>query len=96
MTEPDIEPESSQQERKPCPFCGETILHNAVTCRSCGKLLDPSPLPEDPTPPPAKLTVGDGGRGGIGRFITLPMILLFIVLGLLFPFLVVGIRYFFY
>jgi hypothetical protein len=95
VTEPDIEPESSQQERKLCPFCGETILHIAVTCRYCGKLLDPSPHPEDPTPPPAKLTVGDGGSVGIRRFITLPLILLFIVAGLLFPFLVVGYLLFF-
>lgn len=95
MTEPDIEPESSQQEHKPCPFCGETILQIAVECRYCGKFLDPSTHPEDSNQPPAKLTVGDGGRAGIGRFITLPLILLFIVVGLLFPFLIVGYLLFF-
>jgi hypothetical protein len=95
VTEPDIEPESSQQERKPCPFCGGMILQIAVKCRYCEKFLDPSTQPEDPNPPPAKLTVGDGGRAGIGRFITLPLIVLFIVVGLLFPFLVVGYLLFF-
>lgn len=32
-------------ERKPCPYCGESILSTAVKCRHCGEFLDRSKAP---------------------------------------------------
>lgn len=83
-------PEDNQQERKPCPFCGEMILQIAVKCRYCGEFLDPSQRPEAPSPPPARMTVSDGVRVGVGMFIKLPLILTAIAAGLFILFLLFG------
>jgi S1-C subfamily serine protease len=32
-------------ERKPCPYCGESILAAALKCRHCGEFLDQSAVP---------------------------------------------------
>ncbi len=37
--------ESSDRATKKCPFCGETILAEAVKCRFCGEFLDPNARP---------------------------------------------------
>ena len=31
-----------QNERKPCPACGEMIIRDAVKCRFCGEIFDPA------------------------------------------------------
>ena len=33
--------EVQQDERKPCPACGEMIVRQAVKCRFCGEIFDP-------------------------------------------------------
>lgn len=33
--------EISQDQRKPCPACGESIARDAVKCRFCGEIFDP-------------------------------------------------------
>jgi len=57
------------------------ILQVAVKCRYCGEFLDQSYRPEALSPPPARLTVSDGVRVGVGMFIKLPLILLGILVG---------------
>ncbi len=32
----------SEDERKPCPACGEMIVRDAVKCRYCGEIFDPT------------------------------------------------------
>lgn len=34
--------EVQQDERKPCPACGEMIVRGAVKCRFCGEIFDPT------------------------------------------------------
>jgi predicted RNA-binding Zn-ribbon protein involved in translation (DUF1610 family) len=31
-----------QEERMPCPMCGEMIVRNAAKCRFCGEIFDPT------------------------------------------------------
>jgi len=31
----------AQNDRKPCPMCGELIQRNAIKCRFCGEVFDP-------------------------------------------------------
>lgn len=31
----------AQEDRKPCPKCGEMIAHEALKCRFCGEIFDP-------------------------------------------------------
>lgn len=33
-------PDAASNERKPCPFCGESIAMSAIKCRFCGEFLD--------------------------------------------------------
>ncbi len=40
----DVEPPAqlpAQDDRKPCPMCGEMISRDAVKCRYCGEVFDP-------------------------------------------------------
>jgi predicted RNA-binding Zn-ribbon protein involved in translation (DUF1610 family) len=34
--------ETVQDDRKPCPACGEMIVRKAIKCRYCGEIFDPA------------------------------------------------------
>lgn len=42
FNQPQIEPETGQESRRPCPMCGELIVTSAVKCRFCGEIFDPT------------------------------------------------------
>lgn len=48
-----VEPSVFEPSSKNCPFCGEQILINAVKCRHCNEMLDPSLRAASQIPPPA-------------------------------------------
>jgi predicted RNA-binding Zn-ribbon protein involved in translation (DUF1610 family) len=39
---PPADAQSSDDNRKPCPMCGEMIVANAAKCRFCGEVFDPT------------------------------------------------------
>jgi predicted RNA-binding Zn-ribbon protein involved in translation (DUF1610 family) len=42
VAKPTPSQESSTEERRPCPMCGEMILTTAAKCRFCGEVFDPT------------------------------------------------------
>ena len=40
--EPPVEVEKPNEGRRPCPMCGEMILNDAIKCRFCGEIFDPT------------------------------------------------------
>lgn len=42
VEQPFESPTSPNDERKPCPMCGEMIAREAVKCRYCGEVFDPA------------------------------------------------------
>lgn len=52
--------EVSQDDRKPCPACGEMIVRSAVKCRYCGEIFDETLKKQEQKKVKKQVAAGDG------------------------------------